>query len=94
VIYTPHSATFGTVQKPRGVISISEATILKISLRHISSLLFWLLAITATAVLSSSTLLAQQTLGGITGEVTDSSGGVLPSVKVTVVDEQTALTRS
>ena len=77
-----------------GVIPVSEATILKISLRHISCLLPRLLAIAAAAALSSSILLAQQTLGGITGEVTDSSGGVLPSVTVRVVDEQTALTRT
>lgn len=37
---------------------------------------------------------AQQTLGGITGEVTDSSGGVIPNVSVTLTDEQTSLTRS
>jgi hypothetical protein len=37
---------------------------------------------------------AQQTFGGITGEVTDSSGGVLPNATVTVVDEQTSLTRT
>ncbi len=38
--------------------------------------------------------LAQQTLGGITGEVTDASGGVIPNATVTVVDEQTSLTRT
>ncbi len=38
--------------------------------------------------------MAQQTLGGITGEVSDASGGVVPNAKVTVVDEQTALTRT
>jgi hypothetical protein len=39
-------------------------------------------------------VLAQQTLGGITGEVTDASGGVIPNATVTVVDEQTSLTRT
>lgn len=37
---------------------------------------------------------AQQTFGGITGEVTDSSGSVIPNAVVTVVDEQTSLTRT
>jgi hypothetical protein len=36
----------------------------------------------------------QQTLGGITGTVTDSSGGVLPSTTVTIVGDQTTLTRT
>ena len=52
------------------------------------------LAVVAAMALCSCALLAQQTLGGITGEVTDSSGGVIPNVTVTVVDEQTSLTRS
>jgi hypothetical protein len=77
-----------------GEIPISEAMILRISLRHVSSLLPRLLAIAAAAALCGTTLLAQQTLGGITGEVTDSSGGVLPNVIVTAVGEQTALTRT
>ncbi|HWE85221.1 MAG TPA: TonB-dependent receptor [Terracidiphilus sp.] len=42
----------------------------------------------------SINLHAQQTFGGITGEVTDASGGVLPNATVTVVDEQTSLTRT
>jgi hypothetical protein len=37
---------------------------------------------------------AQQTLGGITGTVTDSSGGVLPNTSVTIVGDQTKLTRT
>src|SRR5580704_16606034 len=37
---------------------------------------------------------AQQTLGGLTGVVTDSQGGILPGVKATIVGEQTGLTRS
>jgi Carboxypeptidase regulatory-like domain/TonB dependent receptor len=35
-----------------------------------------------------------QTLGGITGTVTDSSGGVLPATTVTIVGDQTKLTRT
>jgi hypothetical protein len=37
---------------------------------------------------------AQQTLGGITGTVADSSGGVLPNTTVTIVGDQTSLTRT
>jgi hypothetical protein len=37
---------------------------------------------------------AQQTLGGITGTVTDSSGAVLPNTTVTMVGDQTKLTRT
>ena len=37
---------------------------------------------------------AQQTLGGVTGTVTDNSGGVLPETNVTIVADQTQLTRS
>jgi hypothetical protein len=36
---------------------------------------------------------AQQTLGGITGTVTDKTGGVLPDTVVTLVGDQTKLTR-
>jgi Carboxypeptidase regulatory-like domain len=36
----------------------------------------------------------QQTLGGITGTVTDGSGSVLPDTAVTIVGDQTKLTRS
>ncbi len=37
---------------------------------------------------------AQQTFGGITGEVTDPVGGVILNATVTVLDEQTSLTRT
>src|SRR5580698_6288748 len=37
---------------------------------------------------------AQQTLGGITGTVTDKTGGVLPETTVTIVGDQTKLTRT
>ena len=45
-------------------------------------------------LVSPSSSFAQQTLGGITGEVVDASGGVIPNATVTVVEEQTSLTRS
>jgi hypothetical protein len=38
--------------------------------------------------------LAQQTLGGITGTVADKSGSVLPDTTVTIVGDQTELTRT
>src|SRR5271165_4082284 len=37
---------------------------------------------------------AQQTLGGITGTVTDKTGGVLPETVVTIIADQTKLTRT
>src|SRR5271155_5711917 len=37
---------------------------------------------------------AQQTLGGITGSVTDKSGAMLPEAVVTIVGDQTKLTRT
>jgi hypothetical protein len=37
---------------------------------------------------------AQQTLGGITGSVADKTGGVLPDTVVTIVGDQTKLTRT
>jgi hypothetical protein len=64
------------------------------SIRSISSSIFRLLALVAVAALCTSSLLAQQTLGGITGEVTDSSGSVIPNADVTIVGEETGLTRT
>jgi len=63
-------------------------------MRIVSSPSFRLLAVVAAIALCASGVQAQQTLGGITGEVTDSSGGVIPNATVTVVDEQTSFTRS
>ena len=54
-----------------------------------------LLALAAVAALCCCYhAIAQQTLGGITGAVTDASGGVIPNVTVTATDEQTSLTRT
>ncbi len=64
------------------------------TLRTFSSSLPWLPAVAAAFALCGSSLVAQQTLGGITGEVTDSSGSVIRNVKVVAVDEQTSLTRT
>jgi hypothetical protein len=41
----------------------------------------------------SSPVQAQQTLGGITGTVTDASGGMVPSTTVSIVSDQTKLSR-
>ncbi len=41
-----------------------------------------------------SPTLAQQTLGGITGTVTDASGGILPNTTVNIVSDQTKLSRT
>ena len=60
----------------------------------IPSLLLRLLAITVAAALCCSSVFAQQTLGGITGEVADATGGVIPNATVTLLDEQTSLTRA
>ena len=53
-----------------------------------------LLAIAAAVALCGSYLWAQQTLGGITGEVTDPQGGVIANAAVSLLDENTALTRA
>jgi hypothetical protein len=47
----------------------------------------------AVAALWVSPMLAQQTLGGVTGEVADSTGGVIPNATITILSEQTGLTR-
>jgi hypothetical protein len=54
------------------------------------------LGILLVVVVAQLTLgaLAQQTLGGITGTVSDKSGSVLPDTTVTIVGDQTKLTRS
>ena len=52
-----------------------------------------LLMLVAVAALCVSPLLAQQTLGAVTGEVADSTGGVIPNATVTILSEQTGLTR-
>jgi hypothetical protein len=58
-----------------------------ISLFSISVLIF------CSLVLASASP-AQQTLGGITGVVTDASGGALTGTQVTLVNNQTTLTRT
>jgi Carboxypeptidase regulatory-like domain len=52
------------------------------------------LVICSFVALFCTTCLAQQTLGGITGTVTDASGGAMPDTSVTLVSDQTKLTRT
>ena len=67
---------------------------MRYSTRVVSFLFSRLFAFVTLAALCSIPVAAQQTLGGITGEVTDASGGVIPNVSITVVDESTSLTRT
>ena len=53
-----------------------------------------LAAIAAGIVFCSCALIAQQTLGGITGQVTDPNGGALQDVTVTLLAEQTSTVRT
>jgi hypothetical protein len=53
-----------------------------------------LCSIFAIAFLSISSANAQETLGGITGTVTDTSGAVISGATVTLVGDQTKLTRT
>ena len=62
------------------------------STRFATSLLPRLLFALAAIALSSTVSTAQQTLGGITGSVSDAAGGVIPNATVTVVNEQTTRT--
>jgi len=64
------------------------------SMRKLSALFPWLLMVLAVVALCGVPLSAQQTLGGITGSVTDASGGVIPNAQVSLLDEQTSLARS
>src|ERR1017187_8260474 len=47
-----------------------------------------------TFFIFTSSILAQQTLGGIRGTVTDQSGALVPDTVVTIVGDETRLTRS
>ena len=53
-----------------------------------------LLLFGVTSILLTLNIQAQQTLGGITGTVTDKTGGVLPDTLVTLTSDQTSLTRT
>jgi len=53
-----------------------------------------LIAFLVLPLASTTPTQAQQTLGGITGSVTDPSGAALPDTTVTIVGDQTTLTRT
>ena len=80
--------------RTHGTSLLREAVQLISSICSIPSSIFRLLVLLAVAALCISPLLAQQTLGGVTGEVSDSSGGVIPNAVVTITGEQTGLTRT
>jgi len=63
-------------------------------MRIFSSLCLRVLSLATVVALLCLPAVAQQTLGGITGEVTDGLGGVIPNATVTLVGEQTALART
>jgi hypothetical protein len=77
-----------------GKNSFYEACNVSNSIRTSSSPISWLLTVAAAVALCCSPLFAQQTLGGITGQVTDAKGGMIPNAAVTLVDEQTSLKRA
>lgn len=56
--------------------------------------IFRLLAVTAAFAICCRPMAGQQTLGGLTGVVTDASGALVPNATVTAVDENTSLTRA
>src|SRR5580704_9482740 len=57
-------------------------------------LAFFFLAIVAAVFAIAPGVAAQRTLGGITGNVTDKTGSVLPDTNVTIVSDETQLTRT
>src|SRR6266581_2753065 len=61
---------------------------------RIKSSAFLLASFLAMASMAAPYARAQQTLGGITGTVTDSSGAVVANATVTLVGDQTKLTRT
>ena len=71
-----------------------EAIPLNHSKRLFSFSLPRLLTVLAAVALFCSYTQAQQTLGGITGEVTDASGGVIPRATISLTHEQTSITRT
>lgn len=64
------------------------------TLKRIRICVFWSACVSAAALACISSALAQRTLGGITGAVTDKTGSVLPETSVTIVGDQTQLTRN
>ena len=63
-------------------------------LKRVKFCVFFLTTLICASLAIAPCGLAQQTLGGITGSVADASGGVLPGTTVTLVGDQTKLTRT
>ena len=63
------------------------------SCRCISAFLLRLLAVVVVAAFSAPLSQAQQTFGGITGTVSDTSGGLIAGVTIKFVEEHTGLSR-
>ena len=63
-------------------------------LKRIGLTVLFLAAFLSMPLVFSATAFAQQTLGGITGTVTDKTGSLLPETTVTIVGDQTKLTRT
>ena len=63
------------------------------SKRSFSGFFFTTFLCCCTQFVLSSPVQAQQTLGGITGTVTDASGGIVPNTAVSIVSDQTKLSR-
>ena len=64
------------------------------TLKGIHFAAFWIVSTVAVALMFSMSAIAQRTLGGITGNVTDKTGSVLPDTNVTIVADETKLTRT
>jgi hypothetical protein len=76
-----------------GITFSGEAKVKMSSGRGVFAPFLRLSAIAAVVVLCGPQLVAQQTFGGITGTVTDSSGGVIAGVTIKLVEEHTGLSR-
>ncbi len=63
-------------------------------LNKVSALALLFLSSMCMLLVSAPRAQAQQTLGGITGTVTDKTGSVLPDTLITIVGDQTKLTRT
>ena len=62
--------------------------------KRIAITFLFLASLLCVLLTSATSTPAQQTLGGITGSVTDSSGAALPDTHVSLVSDQTALSRT
>ncbi len=60
----------------------------------VNRLSYQILALTLFVIGCCSATIAQQTLGGITGTITDASGSTIPDTNITAVEDSTHLTRT